>query len=50
MAINIVSLDKRVVPQGVLDLDGRSLKERSFALWIAAVRHSSALTVTASSR
>jgi len=50
MAVNIVSLDKGIIPEGILDLDRGSLEERSLALGIVAVRHSSASTVAANSR
>jgi hypothetical protein len=50
VAVHIVSFDKGIVPERVLDLDRGCLEERSFALSIGAFAHSMPSIEIASSR
>lgn len=50
VAIDVVSLDKRLVLQRILDLDGGRLEESSFSLAVVSPGHSSPSIVAANSR
>lgn len=50
VAVDIVSFDKGIVPERVLDLDRGRLEERSLALSIGAIAHNMPSIEIASSR